>query len=76
MTSSRATFFLAYLYYSMILCLNSARTSCDVDEVIARRFVDLDVSVPDVVFVPLERHVPVTSVLKEYQSLTVATALG
>ena len=50
-------------------------TASDVDEVLPGGFVDLYVSVPDVMLVPLERHLAVGGVLEEHERLAVAPAL-
>ena len=51
-------------------------TSRDVDEVLPRGPVDLDVPVSDVVLVPLQRHLAVRGILEEHERLAVSAALG
>ena len=50
-------------------------TSGDVDEVLARCLVDLDVAGADVVLVPPERHVAVGGRLEQHQRLAVPPPL-
>jgi hypothetical protein len=50
-------------------------TSSHTDEVFSRGFVDFNVSVTDVMLVPLDGHVAVGRVLEEDQGLAVASTL-
>ena len=50
-------------------------TSRYADEVLPGGFVHLDVSVPDVVLVSPESHVPVSNTLQQHQSLAITSAL-